>query len=216
VGSPCHPAPRRAVRPACGQDHAKGPLPGGRVVPVQVQRRLHPGAGQHADAGLAGQHPGPLGGGQPPPLLATKHTQRHQQGLSHQVDRVLHPARPPQRAGIQRRPELPGCRPPRLWGVQLHGPFQQPPVQLRSNQPGAEADQGALGERRLGLIHPVQHQLPAPVHHGCLKHFVIGAADIGLQDGRQRQQGWRHRRLAQRPGSYIPASSAWNPSSSGS
>jgi hypothetical protein len=173
-----------------GQHHLKGMLAGGRVVPVDVQRRLQAGGGQHPGACLFGQRRGPLG--QPPPLLARDHTQGLAQGVSHQVVGVLHPASPPQGTGVQRRPKLPARG---RAGRQRHGRLYQPPVQVGLDPPGPEVEQGALGERRLLGVQAVQHQLPAPVHHGRLDHLVIGGTGVGLQDQRQRQLRRRHRRL---------------------
>jgi hypothetical protein len=45
------------------------------------------------------------------------------------------------------------------------------------------------------MIHAVQHQLPAPIHHTGFEHLVVGGAGVGLQDCRQSKLGRRHRRL---------------------
>jgi hypothetical protein len=66
------------------------------------------------------------------------------------------------------------------------------------NQPGAEADQRCLRKRRLRVVHAVQHQLPAPIHHRRLQHLVVGGAGVGLQDRRQAKLGRRDRRLPDR------------------
>ena len=47
-----------------------------------------------------------------------------------------------------------------------------------------------LTPRRLLGVQTIQHQLPAPIHHGRLNYFVIRDATVCLQDKRQRQ----HRR----------------------
>jgi hypothetical protein len=172
------------------QHHPKGMVAGGRVVPVGVQRRLQAGCAQHTDACLGGQRRGPLG--QPPPLLARDHTQSLAQGVSHQVVGVLHPARPPQRTGVQRRPKLPASG---RAGRQRHGAFHQPPVQVRLDQPGPEVEQRTLGKRWLLGVQAAQHQLPTPVHHRRLDHLIIGGTGVGLHDQRQRQLRRRHRRL---------------------
>jgi len=44
-------------------------------------------------------------------LFAVNHAQGPAQGVSHQVDRVLHPPRAPQGAGVQRRPQRPRAEP---------------------------------------------------------------------------------------------------------
>jgi hypothetical protein len=115
--------------------------------------------------------------------------------VTQQVDGVLHPTRPPQRAGIKRRPQGPIAEPTALSG-QLDSALDQPAVQVVGQQPGAEADQGALGKRRPLDIQTVQHQLPAPIHHRRLDHLVISGAGVGLQDRRQPKLRRRDRRLA--------------------
>ena len=167
-------------------------VPGGRVVPVQVQRRLQAGGAQLRHPGLCCHDGGP--GGLPPPLHSRDHAQSLAQGVSHQVQGVLHPARAPQRGRIQCRPHRPGAEPPGPRG-QLHRPPDQPPVQVPLDQPQAEPHQGPLGKRRLLRAQAVQHQLPAPVHHRRLDHLIVRDLRIGLQDRRQRQPGRRHRRL---------------------
>jgi hypothetical protein len=63
------------------------------------------------------------------------------------------------------------------------------------NQQPAKGDQGAFAERgRLGL-QAIEHQLPAPIHHRGLDHFIVRDAGVRLQDGRQRQLGGGDRRL---------------------
>jgi len=66
------------------------------------------------------------------------------------------------------------------------------------DQPRAEADQRRLRKRRLRVVHAVQHQLPAPIHHTGLEHLIIAGAGVGLKDRRQPKLGWRHRRLPDR------------------
>jgi hypothetical protein len=48
------------------------------------------------------------------------------------------------------------------------------------------------------VVHAVQHQLPAPIHHRRLDHLIIRGAGIGLQDRRQPKLRRRHRRLPNR------------------
>ena len=168
------------------------PVPGARVIPVPVQGRLQAGGGQFRHARLRRHHGGPCG--LPPPLQHRDHAQGLAQGVSHQVKGVLHPARPPQRGRVQRRPQRPRPEPARPRG-QRHRPLDQPPVQVALDQPLTESHQGSLGKRWLLRVHAVQHQLPAPVHHRRLDHLIVGGPGIGLQDRRQRQPGRRHRRL---------------------
>jgi hypothetical protein len=162
------------------------------IVPVHVERGLEAGSGQLRRSCLHGQRG--CSPGLPPPLQDRDHAQGLAQGVSHQVDRVLHPASTPQRAGIQRRPQRPRAEPPGPRG-QRHRALNQPPVQVALDQPLAEPCQGALGERRSIRVHAIQHQLPAPVHRRGLDHLIIGHPGIGLQDDGQRQPGRRHRRL---------------------
>jgi hypothetical protein len=176
------------------EHHTKRLVPRDRVVPVAVQRRLHTRPAKQWHARLGRHRRDPLGPRQPPPLLPRDDTQRRAQGVTQQVDRVLHPARPPQGAGVQRRPQRPRAEPTRGAG-QLDGAFHQPTIKLVGDQPRPEPDQRALAKRRPLGVQAVQHQLPAPIHHRRLDHLVVGGAGIGLQDRRQRQQGRRHRRL---------------------
>ena len=174
------------------QHPGQRPVPGARVIPVPVKGRLQAGGSQFRHSGLRCDDGNSCG--LPPPLQHRDHAQGLAQGVSHQVKRVLHPARPPQRAGVQRRPQRPRPEPLRPRG-QLHRALDQPPVQVMLDQPPAEPHQGSLGKRRLFRAHAVQDQLPAPVHHRRLDHLVVADLRIGLQDRRQRQPGRRHRRL---------------------
>ena len=177
------------------QHLGQGQARGRGIIPVQIERGLQAGGSQLRHPRLRRHHGGPCG--LPPPLQDRDHAQSLAQGVSHQVDRVLHPAGPPQRAGIQRRPQRPRPEPPGARG-QRDRALDQPPVQVRFDQPATEPDQGALGKRRLLRIHAVQHQLPAPVHHRRLDHLIIGHPGIRLENRRQRQLRRRHRRLALR------------------
>ena len=170
-------------------------IPGSRVIPVCIQRRLQAGGGQFRCPGLLRQHRDSCG--LPPPLQHRDHAQGLAQGVSHQVKSVLHPARAPQGTGVQCSPQRPRPEPlrPRR---QLHRPLAQPPVQVTLNQPLAEPHQGPLGKRRLLRAQAVQHQLPAPVHHRRLDHLIVADLRIRLQDRRQRQPGRRYRRLTLR------------------
>jgi hypothetical protein len=162
------------------------------MVPVRIERGLEAGGGQLRRPCLHCQRGCPFG--LPPPLQDRDHAQGLAQGVSHQVDRVLHPARAPQRRGIQRRPQRPRAEPAGPRG-QRHGALDQPAVQVLLDQAGAEPHQGALGKRRSIGAHAIQHQLPAPVHHRRLDHLIIGHPRVCLHDRRQRQPGRRHRRL---------------------
>jgi hypothetical protein len=181
--------------------HPKRLVTRGRVVPVAVQRRLDTGGakGWHARLGRHRRHP--LGPRQPPPLLPRDDAQRRAQGVTQQVDRVLHPARAPQGAGVQRRPQRPVAKPTVGLG-QRHGLLHQPTVKPGRDQPRAEADQRALAKRWPLGVQAVQHQLPAPIHHRCLDHLVIAGAGVGLQDRRQRKLRRCHRRLPL--GAFLP------------
>jgi hypothetical protein len=66
------------------------------------------------------------------------------------------------------------------------------------DQPGSKGDQRRLRERRLRLVHAIQHQLPAPIHHRRLDHLIIGGTGVGLQDRRQPKLGRRDRWLPDR------------------
>jgi hypothetical protein len=93
------------------EHHPQRPIAGGRVVPVAVQRRLRarPAKGWHARLGGHRRHPSSPR--QPPPLLPRDDAQRLAQGVTQQVDGVLHPPRAPQWAGIQRRSQRPVAKP---------------------------------------------------------------------------------------------------------
>jgi len=61
------------------------------------------------------------------------------------------------------------------------------------DQPRAKRHQRRLRKRRSRVVHAIQHQLPAPIHHTGLDHLVVGGAGIGLQDRRQsklRRRDW--------------------------
>jgi hypothetical protein len=174
--------------------HAQRLVAGRRVVPVAVQRRLQARGTKQPHAGLVGHRGDALPPRQPPPLLPRDDAQRLAQGVTQQVDGVLHPTRPPQGAGIKRRPQRPITKPALSLG-QRHGALHQPPIKLSGDKPRAETDQRALRERRPLGIQAVQHQLPAPIHHRRLDRLIIGGAGVGRQDRRQRQLRRRHRRL---------------------
>jgi hypothetical protein len=177
------------------QHRRQGLVPGGRVVPVPVQRRFQAGGGQLRRPGLLRQRHDSCG--LPPPLQHRDHAQGLAQGVSHQVDRVLHPARAPQRRRIQRRAQRSRPEPlrPRR---QVNRALDQPPVQVMFDQPLAEPHQGALGERRILRARAIQDQLPAPAHHRRLDHLIVTDPGVGLQDRCQRQLRRRNRRLALR------------------
>jgi hypothetical protein len=79
---------------------------------------------------------------------ADRHAQSLTQSVSHQGKGVLHPARPPQRGGVQRRPQRPRAEPAGGRG-QLHRPLDQPAIQVALDQPRAEPHQRSLGKRRI-------------------------------------------------------------------
>ena len=93
------------------QHLGQGLIPGGRVVPVRIQRRLQAGGGQLRHPGLRRHDGGPCG--LPPPLQHRDHAQGLAQGVSHQVQGVLHPARAPQRGRSPAPPAAPARRIPR-------------------------------------------------------------------------------------------------------
>jgi hypothetical protein len=130
--------------------------------PIPAKPIGEPQPAKRCNAGLVGDRRDPLVPRQPPPLLPRDDAQRLPQGVTQQVDRVLHPASPPQRAGIKRCPQRPVAEPAALSG-QLDGALHQPPVQVVGDQPGAEADQCALGKRRSLGVQAAKHQLPATV-----------------------------------------------------
>ena len=184
------------LHPAQQAQHpGQGLVPGGRVVPVPVQRRFQAGGGQLRRPSLLRHHRDSCG--LPPPLQHRDHAQGLAQGVSHQVDRVLHPSRAPQGTGVQRRAQRGRPEPLRPRG-QVNRALDQPPVQVMLDQPLAESHQGALGKRRFLRARAAQDQLPAPVHHRRLDHLVVTDPRIGLQDRCQRQLRRRNRRLALR------------------
>src|SRR5437660_10092295 len=162
-----------------------------RLLPVLVECGLQAGAGHQGRARSTGHFR------QPPPLLTRDQPHRLAQGMSQQIDGVLYPARSPQRAGVQRRPQLPRTEPSGPLG-QLDAALYQPAVQVVLDQPPPEADQRALAERRIPHVEAVQDQLPATVHQRALDGLVIRAAGVRLQDRGQGQLRRRHRRLALR------------------
>src|SRR4029453_11138747 len=117
---------------------------------------------------------------QPPPLPTRQPAHDLAQRVAQQAHGVLYPARPPQRAGVKRRPQLATSDPTGHPPIQRQRALHQPPIQIVGDQPRAEADQRRLRKRRLGVVHAVQYQLPAPIHHRRLQHLVIGGAGIGL------------------------------------
>src|SRR5437660_10628116 len=162
-----------------------------RLLPVLVECGLQAGAGHQGRARSTGHFR------QPPPLLTRDQPHRLAQGMSQQIDGVLYPARSPQRAGVQRRPQLPRTEPSGPLG-QLDAALYQPAVQVVLDQPPPEADQRALAEGRIPHVEAVQDQLPATVHQRALDGLVIRAAGVRLQDRGQGQLRRRHRRLALR------------------
>jgi hypothetical protein len=77
----------------------------------------------------------------------------------------------------------------------LDGSFDEAPIHLRLNKSLAEGYQCSFTERCLLGVQTIQHQLPAPIHHRRLNHFVIGDTGVRLQDERQRQYRRGYRRL---------------------
>jgi hypothetical protein len=100
--------------------------------------------------------------------------------------------------GVQRRPQPPTSHPAGQLPIQRHRALHQPPIQLVRDQPGTEGTKRRLRKRRGRMIHAVQHQLPAPIHHTGLDHLIIRSAGVGLQDRRQPKLRWRHGRLPHR------------------
>src|SRR6266566_2796904 len=82
--------------------------------------------------------------------------------------------------------------------IQPHRALHQPPIQLMGDQPSAKHPKRRLRKRRLGVVHAVQHQLPAPIHHTGFDHLIIASAGVGLQDRRQAKLRRRYRRLPHR------------------
>ena len=159
-----------------------------RLVPVQVQRRFQTTTAEERRARLLGH------GRQPPPLLTCDHAQGLAQSVAQKVIRVFDPARTPQRAGIQRRPQLPRAE-DLVLGGDRHRALDQPPIPVLRDQPRPKTDQRAFAERRRVTVQTIQRQLPPPIHHRCLDDFIVRHAGIGLQNRGQRQLGWRYRRL---------------------
>ena len=116
---------------------------------------------------------------QPPPLLPRDHAQSLAQGVAQQIIGIFHTPGAPQRATIQRCPQLAGAK-GAAGGGHLHRPFQQAAVQMLGDQPLTKDDQGAFAEGRGVAVQTVQYQLPTAIHGGGFDHFVIGNLRVGL------------------------------------
>jgi hypothetical protein len=71
-------------------------------------------------------------------------------------------------------------------------------VHLMLDQPRPKGDERAFTERSLFGVQAIERQLPTPIHHGRLNHFVVRDPGIGLQNQRQGQHRRGHRRLSLR------------------
>ena len=162
----------------------QGRIPGGRIVPVQVQRGLQAGRRQLRHPRLLRDDRDPCG--LPPPLQRRDHAQGLAQGMSHQVERVLHPARPPQRRGVQRRTQRP--RPEPLRGrSQLHAPLDQRPGRTcPCGGAGAKDHDGLTGPSPVGTIPKrVRHRTKpqADRHAPAADDMAVTSNDQAHPDG---------------------------------
>jgi hypothetical protein len=122
-----------------------------RIIPAPIDRGYQAAGRQRRHPGLRSHHRGPRG--PPPPPPDRDHAQRLAHGAPHQGNGVFDPARTPQRRATQRRPQRPRRKPARPRRKPARA-LDQPPVQPRPDQPGAEAHQGPLGKRRPVCAHP--------------------------------------------------------------
>ena len=164
------------------KEHGQRLLTGTRVIPVQIQSGFQARSGDQRCPRFIRYR------AQPPPLLTRHHAQSLAQGMTQQIRGIFHPSSAPQRATVQRRPQLAGAK-GTTGGGDLHRPFQQTAVELPGDQPLTKGNEGAFPEGRGIAVQTVQHQLPPAIHGGGFDHFVIGDLRVGLEQGRQRQLG---------------------------
>lgn len=126
--------------------------------------------------------------------------------MTEQVDRVLNPPGPCQRAAVDRHPKrlrqrLTLCRARGALAYQRHRALQQQTIQLVLDHPVPERLQCSLGEGRLARAETVQRHLPAQVHDRELDRFRIRCADVSLEENNHAQHRGRVRRIS---GSRLP------------